>query len=274
MAILELCYEKLRRPSKSRPKCGCCRYRSLVICDKCKKIRTIEKSHAIAGRGVKFCFKCTLSDPEFRQKRKIKIDKYLELAKEKNLIFIGPVPNYIHEKTWWQCPSKHLWAVSFYNLKFYSKENYSCTYCYHEKLKQKRLLRIKSTENRQNWILELLKWKRKVEKIWGYYCQKCGIRHSSNNPLNAHHIFDYKRFISLRFDPENGIPLCKECHAVAFKNSFHSIYGWKSDIFKVEKFIGKEINEINKKILIKKAIKELFLTKTSPIPAMAQANRF
>ena len=55
------------------------------------------------------------------------------------------------------------------------------------------------------------KWTREVKKK--NQCEKCG----SKDELHAHHIFSWKDNITSRIDLNNGICLCKKCHADAHR---------------------------------------------------------
>jgi 5-methylcytosine-specific restriction endonuclease McrA len=57
--------------------------------------------------------------------------------------------------------------------------------------------------------MELKEWKREIFKRDNYTCQECGVR---GGILNAHHIKSWAKFKELRFDLNNGITLCLECH--------------------------------------------------------------
>lgn len=52
------------------------------------------------------------------------------------------------------------------------------------------------------------KWSRTVKKRDGYKCTKCGNR----KQLHAHHIKSFRKDTELRYDVDNGITLCKDCH--------------------------------------------------------------
>ena len=50
-----------------------------------------------------------------------------------------------------------------------------------------------------------------------YTCQVCG---QEGGELQVHHLNGYNWDIDNRYNPENGITLCKKCHA-----DFHKVYG-------------------------------------------------
>ena len=64
-------------------------------------------------------------------------------------------------------------------------------------------------------------WRRIVFKRDNYTCQKCGMK--SKN-LRSHHILSYHLYIDLRYNVDNGICLCENCH-----NNYHKQYGKKND---------------------------------------------
>lgn len=73
---------------------------------------------------------------------------------------------------------------------------------------------------------EYRNWRNSVFNRDNYTCQCCG-SHSGNGKavkLAAHHIQNWTSCITLRYDKENGITLCDDCHM-----SFHSIYGIKNN---------------------------------------------
>ena len=54
-------------------------------------------------------------------------------------------------------------------------------------------------------------WRKDVYERDGYKCQVCGAR----KDLQAHHIEHWKNNKNLRYDVNNGITLCRECHLKA-----------------------------------------------------------
>lgn len=66
-------------------------------------------------------------------------------------------------------------------------------------------------------------WRKSVFKRDNYICQCCGDDKGGN--LQAHHIENFRDNEDLRFDIENGITLCKNCHDPSVKGSFHYVYG-------------------------------------------------
>lgn len=62
-------------------------------------------------------------------------------------------------------------------------------------------------------------WTLSIKKRDDFICQKCHVRGGN---IIAHHIFGYSVYVNARYDIDNGITLCKNCHA-----EFHHLYGYK-----------------------------------------------
>ena len=75
--------------------------------------------------------------------------------------------------------------------------------------------------------LRYKQWRDAVYARDNYTCQRCGRRSMAGAPckLNAHHILNFKNHISKRFDVNNGITFCYNCHSQKIKGSFHNLYG-------------------------------------------------
>lgn len=65
-------------------------------------------------------------------------------------------------------------------------------------------------------------WRKSVYQRDNYTCQCCG---SHGDRLNAHHINQFSDYPDLRYDVNNGITLCENCHDSTKNGSFHNIYG-------------------------------------------------
>lgn len=63
------------------------------------------------------------------------------------------------------------------------------------------------------------KWRYKVYQRNNFKCTKCG----SKEKLNAHHIFSWKFYPDKRYDVDNGITLCEDCHI-----KIHQKFGYNS----------------------------------------------
>lgn len=86
-----------------------------------------------------------------------------------------------------------------------------------------------SRENQRGLIM---KWSKEVYERDDYICKKCGKR---GNKLNAHHINSWDKHPDERFNIDNGITLCVDCH-----KEFHMNYGYGSnDRKQFDKFINK-----------------------------------
>lgn len=71
-----------------------------------------------------------------------------------------------------------------------------------------------------------LKWRTKIYIRDNYTCQCCGNRSGKSNPvkLKAHHLNGYHWDKENRWNVDNGITLCEDCH-----DRFHKIYGRKNN---------------------------------------------
>lgn len=75
--------------------------------------------------------------------------------------------------------------------------------------------------------MQYSKWRYDALKKDHFTCQCCGRNKNINKEV--HHIYNFSNHEDKRFDVNNAITLCKECHSVTIKNSFHDIYGTKNN---------------------------------------------
>ena len=86
-------------------------------------------------------------------------------------------------------------------------------------------------------------WRKLVYSKDYYTCQCCGNIH---NGLNAHHIKNFSSNEELRYDLNNGITLCSECHPTASPVGFHNIYGTRNNTpEQLEEYINNRRKELN-----------------------------
>lgn len=79
-----------------------------------------------------------------------------------------------------------------------------------------------TVKSRDYSIPEYHSWRKECFSRDNYTCQACGVRSTKGKPvtLNCHHILNWADNESCRYDPENGITLCQDCHI-----EFHKRYG-------------------------------------------------
>jgi 5-methylcytosine-specific restriction endonuclease McrA len=75
---------------------------------------------------------------------------------------------------------------------------------------------------------EYLEWKVSVFKRDNYTCQCCG----SKRNLEAHHIENFSSNPELRFDTNNGLTMCTDCHNPIKQGSFHHTFGTRNNNLK------------------------------------------
>lgn len=54
-----------------------------------------------------------------------------------------------------------------------------------------------------------IQWRKDIFLKFNFTCQKCGIR---GGKLSAHHVREWSKFPELRYDLDNGLCLCYDCH--------------------------------------------------------------
>jgi len=97
-------------------------------------------------------------------------------------------------------------------------------------------------------------WRKTVYAKDNYTCQVCGKTHCT---LNAHHIFNWSSYPDLRYEINNGITLCEECHAISKLGSFHNVYGTHNNTKEqldeyIQRYKSCEFDEIRKRNIVNK----------------------
>ena len=90
-------------------------------------------------------------------------------------------------------------------------------------------------KNRFRNDLENTNWIKAVLKRDNYTCRKCG---RINCYLEAHHLANWADNPKLRYDINNGITLCRECHRTG-PNAFHKICGYRNTtVLQTQQFLN------------------------------------
>ena len=76
----------------------------------------------------------------------------------------------------------------------------------------------KVNDKKDSW--DYKNWRAKVYERDNWTCQRCNIK---GKKINAHHIKSWKYYPELRYNIENGITLCEDCH-----KAVHQYYGYDS----------------------------------------------
>jgi hypothetical protein len=91
---------------------------------------------------------------------------------------------------------------------------------------------------------EYVEWRNKVYTRDSHTCRRCGDNKGHN--LHAHHIMNWSSNTDLRYDIENGITLCNNCHNPAVKGSFHNLYGTNNNTRKqIEEYLLSHREELD-----------------------------
>ena len=104
------------------------------------------------------------------------------------------------------------------SIERYGVDNYSKTKEYRERFRGENSpvwkgdLAIRHRDGRE--LPEYRDWRKSVFDRDHYTCQCCGNRNGDGKTvyLEAHHIFNWRANVDLRYDVDNGITLCKDCH--------------------------------------------------------------
>jgi len=101
---------------------------------------------------------------------------------------------------------KKEFRISKDRLKEKRKFSFCCSYKCAGKLRDKGLSTINERLRRSKRFEE---WRNFIFERDNYICQECN---QQSGELNAHHIFEFARYLEYRFNTTFGITLCKKCH--------------------------------------------------------------
>jgi len=118
-------------------------------------------------------------------------------------------------------PNKRVKLICTICKKEYEVRNYrsNTSKCCSNKCRYAHTGKILSGENHPNWKggitdrdrTKLIEWAKVVKKRDNYKCIEC--ENNNIKILQAHHIKNWSNYALLRFDIDNGVTLCKFCHA-------------------------------------------------------------
>jgi hypothetical protein len=115
-------------------------------------------------------------------------------------------------------------------IEKYGCENYSQTKMFRESMRGKNNPKWKgdfaTTIRDGRELPEYRDWRKAVFLKDRYTCKCCGARNGNGKfvRLEAHHMFNWKDNLALRYDVHNGITLCQNCHI-----KFHQRYGKRNN---------------------------------------------
>lgn len=195
------------------------------ICNKHREfgIQTISWNHLNNGEGCKIC------GYEHRADKQRFTYEYVKNIiendfKEDNCKLLSGYTNYNDYSLKIKCNCGDTFVTSLYCFIHGKRKCNKCS------------IKLVSGENHWNWKgglsneTQLLRftpeykdWRKQVFKRDNYTCQCCGDNSGGN--LEAHHIENFSSHPELRFDTNNGITLCTNCHSFYVKGGFHNIYG-------------------------------------------------
>ena len=108
-----------------------------------------------------------------------------------------------------------------------SKESRILNSCRHQGITRDEFNGFARSENlRLRGNAKYFDWRKNVFERDNYTCQCCG---QHGGKLNAHHIKNFSDNEQLRYDVDNGITLCFNCHSLKSKYGFHRLYGTKNN---------------------------------------------
>lgn len=169
------------------------------------------------------CYAC-LSEKSSERQRQCSIEDVIEICKEKNYTLHTDFICNCDDAVYYTCnvhPEYGIQKTTLWGLQHYSQ---NCKLCHQPRGENHFNWQGGITDDRErdNDSFEYKRWRKSVYKRDNYTCQCCG---EKGGDLNAHHIKNYATNKDLRYDKDNGITLCRECHLNNYPDGFHKIYG-------------------------------------------------
>jgi 5-methylcytosine-specific restriction endonuclease McrA len=152
------------------------------------------------------------------------------------------VSSYYDSRTYWKClcDCGKETTVDAAKLKSGHTKSCGCLHDYVAKIRAIKRNKLMNGDEHPRWRSDLTdeerarrkecreadpklnRWREKVYRRDDYTCQNCKDDRGGN--LNAHHIYSWSHYPSLRYITNNGITLCERCH-----KDFHHTFGIKKN---------------------------------------------
>lgn len=195
-----------------------------------------------SGRGCRQC-----ANERIRKDKQKSIEEVRELFDSKGLVLVSDIYTNNRTELEFYCKehSDEVQTTTEYCVK--KSEVSVCKYCigefHSERMKGENCPfwrgGVRADNKALRETLDYKRWREKVFKRDDYTCQKCNCR---GGDLQAHHILPFSDYEELRCEISNGITLCKKCHHVAYKGSFHNIYGTHNNTKEqLEEYLNKKV---------------------------------
>jgi len=202
---------------------------------KCSKNPKHEWEAQILGRKERGCPYCAGHLPS--EDYNLLVDNP-ELCKEWNYEKNDKKPEdycpHSNDSVWWKCIiCGNEWEATIACKNNYEFRTHSCPKCNNNQKGEYSWnwqggITPEHTQIRQSG--DYKSWRIEVYKRDNYTCQCCGDSKGGN--LIAHHIENFSEYPELRFDINNGITTCTNCHKPNIFGSFHNIYGTRNNNLK------------------------------------------
>lgn len=151
-----------------------------------------------------------------------------------------------HTEVWFKCPSE-IHKDYKREIRNAIKHNFVCPVCLRIEASRKGIFHPfykgnQSDNSRDRTNSNYRNWRTTVFERDGYTCQCCG---KLGGTLNCHHIYSYSKHPSLRYNPNNGITLCEDCHSFTKEGSLHFLYGsYDVTPLQLEEYVNEKRKEL------------------------------